>query len=134
MRLATLLLCLLGATGCAEKNPVTPSTGIGSPFTLTPGQSAVVTGTNIRLQFVRVSSDSRCPTDVQCVWAGDAVIVVRATDASASANYDLHTGDPKLTAARHSDVLIELLQLQPYPASGRSIEPSDYRATLQVRR
>ena len=43
-------------------------------------------------------------------------------------------GDSQRAFAVHRDLRIELRQHQPYPFSNRTIDPSDYRATLVVRR
>lgn len=48
----------------------------GQTFALPLGKTAAVKGTDIRLTFKDVRTDSRCPVDVQCVWAGEAKIGV----------------------------------------------------------
>jgi hypothetical protein len=102
-------------------------------FTLAPGQRVQVEGASFQLEFVAVRDDSRCPADVVCVWAGDAVVQVRVIEA-AQADYELHAGDPARGAASHRQTRIELVELQPYPFSSRTIAPADYRATLTVTR
>lgn len=42
-------------------------------FTLKPGQSANVAAST-QLHYVRMVNDSRCPPDVQCIWAGEVTI------------------------------------------------------------
>ena len=102
-------------------------------FTLAPGQRVHVQSESFQLEFVGVQGDSRCPADVVCVWAGDAIVQVRVID-TAPAEYDLHTGDAARTTAVHGRARIELVELQPYPFSSRTIAPGDYRATLTVTR
>ena len=65
----------LAPLGCA---PVETAITVepGSSFSLPLGKTAVLKGTDTRLTFKEVSQDSRCPTDVVCVWAGDATIAV----------------------------------------------------------
>jgi hypothetical protein len=46
----------------------------GIEFALTPGTTATVSGEDTQITFRGVVSDSRCPVDVTCVWAGDASI------------------------------------------------------------
>src|SRR5687768_17789148 len=81
--LASLALgAVLATTGCT-----TPSGGITASgpaasdviavdrdFDLKPGRTARVDGTAITVSFVGVPEDSRCPTDVQCVWAGNGAV------------------------------------------------------------
>jgi hypothetical protein len=132
VRILAAACCLLIATACAEKSPVAPTVPLNQRFTLAPGQSVQVESA-FQLEFVGVPGDSRCPADVVCIWAGDAVVQVRVIDAS-QANYELHTGDATRSAAVHGQARIELLELQPYPFSSRTIAPEDYRATLTVQR
>ena len=131
--LITALSCLLLATACDEKSPIGPTVPLNQQFTLAPGQSASIEDTSLRVEFMRVSGDSRCPADAVCIQGGDALVEVRVNNGG-SAEYDLHTGDHSRAAVTHDGYRIELVQLQPYPFSSRTIEPGDYRATLTVRR
>ena len=127
-----IVSCLLAATACNEKRPVGPSAPLNQQFTLPRGETISIDRTSVRLQFVEVSGDSRCPADAFCVWAGDASVHVRALGAGADADYMLHTGDASRAAATHRQLRIELVQLAPYPFSSRTIAQDDYRATLKV--
>jgi hypothetical protein len=122
------------AAGCNHKASVGPGPIGTDPFTLAPGQSAVIGGTSLRLQFLEVASDSRCPVDAVCIQAGDASLRVRVYDGSATTDYVLHTNDRGGASVSHRGVSIELLQLLPLPLAGRTIAPSEYRATFAVRR
>jgi hypothetical protein len=124
--------CLLLA-GCDEQSPVGPTVPLNQQFTLAPGESASIENTAIRIEFMRVSGDSRCPADAVCIQGGDARVEVRVTNGS-STRYDLHTGDQSRAAVTHAGFRIELVQLQPYPFSSRTIAPGEYRATLTVSR
>ena len=45
------------------------------------------------LRYVDVVTDSRCPPEVRCVWAGDAEVAFTRTVAGAAAqSFSLHTG------------------------------------------
>jgi hypothetical protein len=125
--------CLLFATGCDEKSPVAPTVPLNQQFTLAPGASASIETTSMTVEFMRVSGDSRCPADVVCIQGGDALVEVRVRDGS-TAEYELHTGDHSRAAVTHGGLRIELVQLQPYPFSSRTIQPGEYRATLTVTR
>lgn len=67
---ALLLSSLLGA--CAYPYNVGVKATDGTTVALMPGQSASLADGLLR--YVRLANDSRCQPDVQCVWAGDAVI------------------------------------------------------------
>jgi len=112
---------------------------INRQFTLAPGEAAVIEGTGLRVQFVNVTGDSRCPADALCIWIGDAIVHVRVLDGTRASDYDLHTadvstGNPQRATVMHGGIRIALVGLQPYPFSNRPIQPSDYRASMEVRR
>jgi hypothetical protein len=137
MRPIVLVFCLLAATGCDEKapaGPTGPTVPINQQFTLAPGEAAVIEGTGLRVQFMRVLGDSRCPADALCIWIGDATVHVRIFEGTATSDYDLHTANSQQSTIEHGGTRVSLVQLQPYPFSSRTIQPSDYRATLDVRR
>ena len=134
MRLHLALICLLAATACDEKGPTGPTIVLNEEFTLRRGEAAAVEGASIGLQFVQVTNDSRCPADVLCIQGGDAIVHVRVLEGGGPANYELHTGDARQSVTVYRDFTIRLVRLEPYPFSSRTIDPSDYRATLLVRR
>jgi hypothetical protein len=121
--------CLFFATACDEKTPTGPVVPLNQQFTLAPGELATVEDTSLRIQFIRVSGDSRCPADAICIQGGDALVHIRAN----AEEFELHTGNESLASAEHAGYRIELVNLQPYPFSSRTIEPDQYRATLNVR-
>lgn len=106
---------------------------LGREFELRPGETGVVEGANVRVRFDRVRQDSRCPVDVQCVWAGDAELDLRVwTSAGDSADAVVHSGvEPR--AAPVGDLEVRLESLLPQPTSGTSIAQSDYVARFVVR-
>jgi hypothetical protein len=129
--LILLFACLIFATACDEKSPVGPSIPLDREFTLAPGETAAIENASLQVQFVNVSGDSRCPADAVCIQGGDALVHIRATRAS-TVELNLHTGDLSKASATYAGFRIELVQLQPYPFSSRTIQPGEYRATLKV--
>src|SRR4051812_23961873 len=61
MRVAVLILCLVAVARCDEKAPTGPTVPLDQRVTLARGEIGVVEGSNVRVQFVAVTSDSRCP-------------------------------------------------------------------------
>jgi hypothetical protein len=134
MRVLGLAVCLLVVTGCDEKSPTGPTVPFNQQVTLAPSQVATVEGSNVRLQFVAVTGDSRCPADAVCILGGDALVEVRASSGNSTTTYQIHTGNSSLASATHDSVRFSLVQLQPYPFSSRTISPDEYRATLEITR
>jgi hypothetical protein len=126
-------LCLLPATACQD-SPSEPTIPLDQQVTLAPGQTASVVGTSLKVLFVRVSGDSRCPADALCIQGGDAIVHISVGNGGAAVDYELHTGDSSRGAVSHAGFRVELVSLQPYPFSSRTISPDEYRATLKVSR
>jgi len=126
-------LCLLPATACQD-SPSEPTVPLDQQVTLAPGQTASVVGTSLKILFVSVSGDSRCPAGVLCIQGGDAVVHISVASGGAPGDYELHTGDSSRGAVSHAGFRVELVSLQPYPFSSRTISPDEYRATLRVSR
>jgi hypothetical protein len=110
---------------------------LGEPFVLQPGQSASVGG-GPTLTFVRVLEDSRCPTRVNCVWSGRAVIALEASVAGQpSATLSLATKHSPQPTDRvpYAGYEIQLAAIQPRPEDPNvTIPASAYRAELVVTR
>lgn len=88
------------------------------------------------VKFIGVVSDSRCPKDVTCIWAGNAVILVEIRENGAL----LEEKEIVLSAAGRSSPLLMvkdsslLVQnLLPYPTIGSNIEDREYSLELQIR-
>ena len=138
----TLVLLAFGValTGCASSRLPTEPVVISlseaaDSVKVRVGQTIVVE--NIRIRFTAVESDSRCPMDAICVWAGDAVanIVVEQNCACESPAFGLklHTHlEPH--GGEAYGFRIELLQLQPYPRASSSIKPDAYSAWLRIKK
>ncbi len=128
-----LIFCLLAATGCDSSDPTGPTVPLNEQFVLAPDETATILDAGIRIRFVGVSGDSRCPADAVCVLGGDAIVQIEVLSFGAGLQpYELHTGD--MGPVQHGNLTIALVQLEPYPFSARTIQPSDYRATLRVSR
>jgi hypothetical protein len=92
-----------------------------------------ITVGELRLTFRAVEGDSRCPTDVVCVWAGDAEIALKIEQAGKAAVAALHTTlEPKKT--EWDGYTVALVGLTPDRKSNAAITTGDYRAEIVVTR
>ena len=102
-------------------------------FELGPGQSVLVGSEPLKITFEAVTADSRCPPEVQCVWAGDAVAKIHAaTGTQAAVTYELHTNGGFATQVNHGAYRIRLNAVAPGPREGVNIDPAAYVITLLV--
>lgn len=106
-------------------------------FTLDQGGTSYWEEDNsINVTFDRVVSDSRCPIDAECIWAGLAEVQITFTQSGLSQTDTLISGD--FTNTNHTDTghfghfTVKLLQLQPAPLAGQPIPQEDYRVELII--
>jgi hypothetical protein len=98
------------------------------------GKSAAIPNTPVTVTFDEVIEDSRCPTGVTCIWAGDAVVKISIKAANGKPGaYTLHTNSPE-RQAEHDGYRVELMTVTPYPKGDAPIRREDYRITLLVER
>ena len=105
---------------------------IGQPFNLGVNQTASIEPEGIGVTFVSVTEDSRCPSDVECIWAGRVSIAVEISSSSDDSHLELTLGGGQSSAKTFGNYSIMLVNVQPYPVSTEEISPSDYVATLVV--
>ena len=135
-RASVLLMVALGSGACQKSPPPGPTQQQGqapAEVTLRVGETTFVE--NIEIRFGGVLEDSRCPSDVACVWAGNAQAA-------------LGVGPPRGTQGPTERVLLNtteggqsgeawglrvtLVDLTPAPKSTQPIAPEDYRIRLKV--
>jgi hypothetical protein len=128
------------ACSSQAEDPAEPQAGAivvdaqaGRSFELRAGETGRIAGLGIQVFFRGVASDSRCPTDVTCVWEGDAALRIRATVGRSDewTPFDLHTAIEPQTA-RIGEHTITVVGLSPSPESGRTIPNERYTVTLRV--
>ena len=106
---------------------------IGQPFDLKVDQTADLQSAGLVIKFVNVTEDSRCPSDVTCIWEGQVSVLVDLTSADGKSfgNFTLTiTGGAadNSSAKAVNGYLLRLVDVQPYPKSTQKISPSDYTA------
>jgi hypothetical protein len=106
------------------------SATLDAPVQLAPGQSVIFESDELEVKFVGIASDSRCPRDLTCVWAGEVIV-----------RLDLRKdGRTKELAVKETEGLpvdgytVSVLEVLPVRASSHPIAPADYRVTLKLAR
>ena len=107
---------------------------LGREFKLNSGRQVTVKGTKLRIRFIAVENDSRCPRDVTCVWAGNAAVQLQLGTGKGSKTVTLNTSKSAsfVSEIEYHGYKVKLVDLSPYPRSDRKIAPGDYTATLLV--
>lgn len=90
-----------------------------------------VTSNGLKIEFVELVEDSRCPADVQCVWAGNAKIKVRVTKNGKSKVIELDMMTNGM-APNYGSYRLKLKALTPELRSNVRINRNAYKATIEV--
>ncbi len=90
------------------------------------GQTATIAGVAVTLNKV---DDSRCPTGVQCIWAGTVTASV-----TLALNGETSTRDMTLDAepVEFKGYFVSLTAALPYPKEGVMTDKKDYMLTFHV--
>lgn len=113
---------------CPTPTP-TPPTGATSA-TLRAAIGQTVSGLDVSLTPLAVISDSRCPVDVQCIWAGTVTLKVRIQSGLGTSEMTFELGKAITTEAEE----ITLTEVSPAPYAGVAIPASAYRFTFEVKK
>lgn len=132
--LVVMTLAALCWTGCSTAGPA-PAVPIapGKGFSLKSGEFGQTADASLRVGFERVTADSRCPKGEQCVWAGDASARIwLQTGTGPREFHELHTATGDAQAASAAGQVVQLLRLDPYPLTGKTLAPGDYLLILML--
>lgn len=91
-----------------------------------------VTSGSLKIEFVELVEDSRCPADAQCIWAGNAKIKVRVSFRDGRArDYELNTStSPQSVKVGRYD--IRLTGLTQPPTDNETDQKNGYIATFSL--
>lgn len=88
----------------------------------------------LKIQFVALVEDSRCPVGAQCVWAGNAKIRVKITDARGrSETVEMNT-NMGARGASFGGYAVNLVDVAPRPAENVRLNRNAYTATFEINR
>ena len=93
----------------------------------------IVVKNKLSIKFASLIEDSRCPTDVQCIQAGEARITIEISNGGGKApkTFEIGIGKTPQTVS-YSGYNIKLTALTPQPASNIRINRNGYTATFTV--
>lgn len=123
-KLIFIIIAILGVTGAV-------SAARTESVSLYMGQQKTVDSGRITISFLSVVDDSRCPVNVQCVWAGNAKIKIAvAQGRSQSQTFELNSAlDPRTINAYGYEISFGGLTRKP---AGMGRMPMRPLATLNV--
>jgi len=131
--LAITLASLEQGSFAQSSEPIGIEANLDSEFILQINQSAEIKSEDITVTFFNVTSDSRCPSDVTCIWQGQAGIEIDVQKGEVESSISLSIGgDSSPEESIFNSYLIQLVDLSPYPISTKNIQPEDYTATIKI--
>jgi hypothetical protein len=122
--LSLMMLLALGVLpATAAKRPETMRVQINKEKRFAKGR--------LSIRFVELVEDSRCPTDTNCIWAGNAKIRIRVAGYGRSQELTLDTNGQHQSATAEG-YSIKLISLTPAPRSNIRINRNGYVATFEA--
>lgn len=126
MRFATILLLLAAMAGCQSAYAPVESE-LGEEVEIGYGSYAVLPEEGITVNFDEVV-DSRCPVNVQCVWAGNAEVSLRINREEVV----LNTNSGMQRSAEVDGYTVRLSKVTPEPVHGSKEITEEYRIRIVV--
>ncbi len=118
--------CEFRACPTATSTSEQPAPGTKVTVTTTLGKSVVALGETITPR--KVLEDSRCPIDVQCIWAGTVRVDGTVAGGMGLGQLTFELGKTATTEVN----AITLVKVEPVKTSTGSIKDGDYRFTFEV--
>jgi len=114
--------------GCSSN-----AVNLGQEFSLHIGESTSLRGEELKVKFLEVTEDSRCPTGVVCVWEGRVSGLVEI--AYRESIHSITLTEPGSTSWP-SEITFEeyniTYHVEPYPQAGTEIAKEEYRLELKI--
>lgn len=121
--LVLLLTLLFGISLQAQTN---------QKFTVQINRQKTLTKNKLTIKFLSLVEDSRCPTDAQCIQAGNAKIKIQVRKTGGAwKTFELNTDDNPQTVSV-AGYTIKLIDINPKPATNIRINRLGYTATFMV--
>lgn len=115
IRIACTVIVAIMAGACSRPSSAPREASAGETIELAVGETVALRDAAARVLFVG-ANDSRCPSDVVCVTAGDVVIVLAFSgDAGARTDTLYLVRQPKTLS--YGGFRFEAAAVQPYPKS-----------------
>lgn len=126
LALATALVIMVSMTASAQ-------TKTKEIFTLGVGKQKTAKKSRLKIKFLEVTEDSRCPTGVDCIWAGNAKIKVQVVGSHSSQVFEFNTN-----IGAKGDIFdgwaITIDKLTPYPQADKEIDKKCYKVEFAISR
>ncbi|MSP79270.1 MAG: hypothetical protein EXR67_06960 [Dehalococcoidia bacterium] len=107
-----------------------PNLRSGNEATIAPGDTADIGGGDLKVTFLDVAEDSRCPLDVTCITAGRAIARITLDVNGKRQDSGLEFIGTRSQAGVNYESFHIVFSLSPSPVSTKRIEKKDYRLSV----
>jgi len=124
-----LIIAFLSTISCSNENV------FEQYISLDFGETSTIEQGGFDIEFIDLVEESRCPSNLDCIWEGRAVVSLALTNVE-TINVELATennidGTSKLTTI-YNNFLIELLTINPQPINDVLVPKEEYVVILEV--
>lgn len=103
------------------------------PMKLKPNEEKKIENSDVKIKFISVIEDSRCPEGVNCIWAGNAKIKIEVSCNNHKEEFEINT-NVGAKGATFDGYAIYLSDLLPVPKEGQTTEKESYTAIFGISR
>jgi hypothetical protein len=121
--------------GCIQPDFSVVPAELDKPFQLKINQTGFIKGENIKIIFLNVTEDSRCPSDVECIWPGQVTILIdifKSFQSIGEFNLTIPGESDEIAIIEFDGYSLKMIKVEPYPISTQEIKLSDYIITFIV--
>lgn len=129
MKVTLIITLFLSFFYSQNKGPYMANLGIGENLSFNDRE----------IKFVKIQEDSRCPTQVTCVRAGEAKAIIATYEDGKKIGEQIVVFSGNEHIQRNIQELLNIggltisaLTLEPYPVEPQSIEQEDYRLIMKI--
>lgn len=123
------------STNTRNGNPPEIAAKLNQKFSIRYARRVRIPSEDLEIQFTDVVADSRCPSQTQCIVAGQVEILLHLSRGDrdlGNINLVRQVGRENAATATLDGYSIELVEVQPYPKTPKPIELSDYTVILNL--
>jgi hypothetical protein len=119
---------------CAEDSDCLDAS-VGEEIIIQVFETATYCNENLSITFNAYPNESRCPSNITCVWAGfveaELLVNLEGKDTVLKLSTEPNVSDIPVQATVR-DYSIKLIDVIPYPATNVRIDPNQFKVILSV--
>lgn len=133
----TLISLVLLAISCPGQDSNQASnhakeTPLDHEFELKVGQEVIIKGEPLKVKFISVLEDSRCPKGVTCIQAGQARVALQLIPRNKKAETVELSTTSTGQEIDSNGYQVKLVSLNPYPKMDSQVKPAEYVLNITV--